>query len=109
MKFDRNIKGNEVKKVNGQYQTHYMMDAEFVHKELNEISPSFCLAKWFTVSLHIPTGRTHSCYHPRAHAIPFEEVAIDVSALHNTKHKKTQRKLMLSGIRPPECEFCWQT
>jgi len=109
MKFDRNIKGNEVKKVDGQYQTHYMMDADFVYKELNNVSPSFCLAKWFNVSIHIPTGRTHSCYHPRNHAVPLDEIAIDVSALHNTKYKKSQRMLMLSGIRPPECEFCWQT
>jgi sulfatase maturation enzyme AslB (radical SAM superfamily) len=85
-----------------------MYDAETIFKKLNEVSPTFCLAKWFNVSIHIPTGRTHSCYHPRSHAVPLDEIAIDVSALHNTKYKKSQRALMLDGIRPSECSFCWQ-
>ena len=103
-----NIKGNELVKINGRYQSKYFHDAGNVFEELNKVSPSFCLAKWFNVSLHIPTGKTHSCYHPPAHQIPIDEVVIDVSALHNTKHKKEQRRLMLEGRRPEECKFCWQ-
>lgn len=103
-----NIKGDGVKKINGKFESQYYYDSEFVFSKLNEVSPSFCLAKWYNVSIHIPTGRTHSCYHPRSHQIPIEEVQIDVSALHNTKYKKEQRKLMLEGQRPSECEFCWQ-
>lgn len=108
MEFNRNIKGNELRKIDGKYQSRYMLDAEYVHQELNNVSPSFCLAKWFNVSIHIPTGRTHSCYHPRTHSVPLDEIKIDVSALHNTNYKKSQRELMLKGIRPKECEFCWQ-
>ena len=108
MKFNRNVKGNEVVKINGHYQSRYFHDATYIHQQLNQVSPSFCLAKWYNVSIHIPTGRTHSCYHPPAHTIPIEEVRIDVSALHNTKHKKEQRQLMLDGLRPTECNFCWQ-
>ena len=108
MPLNKNIKGNELVKINGRYQSKYFHDAGNVFKELNEVSPSFCLAKWFNVSIHIPTGQTHSCYHPRSHKVPLEEIAIDVSALHNTKYKKEQRKLMLEGKRPDECNFCWQ-
>lgn len=108
MEYNRNVKGNELKKINGRYESRYLSDAEYVYEELNKVSPSFCLAKWYNVSIHIPTGKTHSCYHPRAHQVPLEEVCIDVSALHNTKYKKEQRKLMLEGQRPRECEFCWQ-
>jgi sulfatase maturation enzyme AslB (radical SAM superfamily) len=108
MKYNRNVKGNELRKINGRYESRYFHDAEFVHSKLNEISPSFCLAKWFNVSIHIPTGRTHSCYHPPTHQIPLEEVRVDVSALHNTSYKKIQRKDMLEGKRPNECNFCWQ-
>ena len=108
MPLNENIKGNELVKINGRYQSKYFHDARKVFEELNEVSPSFCLAKWFNVSIHIPTGQTHSCYHPRSHKVPLEEIAIDVSALHNTKHKKEQRKLMLEGQRPDECNFCWQ-
>ena len=108
MPLNENIKGNELVKINGRYQSKYFHDAGKVFEELNEVSPSFCLAKWFNVSIHIPTGQTHSCYHPRSHKVPLEEIAVDVSALHNTKHKKEQRKLMLEGQRPDECNFCWQ-
>ena len=108
VQYNRNIKGNELKEINGRYESRYLADAEYVYKELNKVSPSFCLAKWYNVSIHIPTGKTHSCYHPRAHHIPLAEIAIDVSALHNTKYKKDQRKQMLEGTRPTECNFCWQ-
>lgn len=106
--FERNIKGNELRKVDGKYESLYMVDSEFVFQKLNEVSPSFCLAKWFNVSIHIPTGQTHSCYHPRAHHIPLEEISANPAALHNTNYKKQQRQMMLDGVRPPECEFCWQ-
>jgi len=108
MKFNRNIKGNQVVKIDGKYQSRYFHDANYVYEKLNAVSPSFCLAKWFNVSIHIPTGKTHSCYHPRSHHIPLEEVQIDVSALHNTRYKKEQRDLMLTGKRPSECSFCWE-
>jgi len=74
---------------------------------LNSISPSFCLAKWKQVTIHLATGYTHSCHHPAPHRIPPEEIVVDVSALHNTKFKKEQRKLMLEGKRPKECGYCW--
>jgi hypothetical protein len=101
-------KGDEFISIDGKFQSKYFNDTEKVFNELNKVSPSFCLAKWYNVSIHIPTGQTHSCYHPRSHHIPLEEVKIDVSALHNTRYKKQQRKLMLEGKRPSECEFCWQ-
>jgi hypothetical protein len=102
------MKGDEVTSVNGRFESKYLNDSESVFSALNAVSPSFCLAKWYNVSLHIPTGRTHSCYHPPTHQIPLKEIAIDVSALHNTRYKKNQRKLMLKGERPIECGFCWQ-
>lgn len=102
------MKGDEVRKVNGRLESEYLLSSEAVFEKLNTVSPSFCLAKWYNVSIHIPTGRTHSCYHPPTHQIPLKEIAIDVSALHNTKYKKNQRKLMLKGDRPIECGFCWQ-
>lgn len=60
------MRGDENKKINGRYESVYMHSAENILKELNQVSPSFCLAKWYNVSIHIPTGMTHSCYHPPA-------------------------------------------
>jgi hypothetical protein len=101
------IKGDEVKSLKGNYKSVYFESSKDLLQGLNSVSPSFCLAKWYSVSLHLPTGKTHSCYHPPAHNIPLEELAATPDALHNTKHKKEQRAKMLKGERPKECEFCW--
>lgn len=101
-------KGDEVEQSEQGLTTKYFRSTTELLSKLNSVSSSFCLAKWYNVSIHIPTGHTHSCYHPRSHKIPIEEVKIDVSALHNTNYKKAQRKLMLEGTRPTECNFCWE-
>ena len=75
--------------------------------QLNAVSPSFCLAKWYQSTLHLQYGHTHSCHHPRTHNVPLEELKTNPSALHNTEFKKSQRKLMLQGTRPKECQYCW--
>jgi len=74
---------------------------------LGQLGPSLCLAKWKQVSLHLPTGLNNSCYHPPLHVIKPEDITRSVSGLHNTEHKKQQRKLMLAGTRPAECQYCW--
>lgn len=79
-----------------------------IHKELDKISPTFCVAKWQQVTIHLATGMTHSCHHPVPHKIPVDELIDNPSALHNTKFKKEQRKLMLEGKRPDECDYCWR-
>jgi sulfatase maturation enzyme AslB (radical SAM superfamily) len=66
------------------------------------------MAKWLQVSINLNNGTTQSCYHPPAHPIPLEELAIDVSALHNTNFKKQERKEMLEGKRPKGCSYCWR-
>jgi len=75
---------------------------------LDDVGPGFCLAKWKQVTLHLHAGLTHSCHHPVAHKIPVEELEGNPSALHNTKFKKEQRKKMLAGERPDECNYCWR-
>lgn len=79
-----------------------------VRDELNNVSPSFCIAKWKQVTLHLQNGHTHSCHHPRTHKVPLSELETNISALHNTDYKKIQRKKMLEGVRPSECDYCWR-
>jgi organic radical activating enzyme len=78
-----------------------------VRDRLNKVGPGFCAMKWLHQTLYLHTGDNHSCYHPRPHHIGLDEIAIDASALHNTKWKKEQRKTMLEGGRPSECQYCW--
>jgi organic radical activating enzyme len=79
-----------------------------VKKDIDRVSPSFCLAKWQQVTIHLQTGLTHSCHHPEPHKIELSELRENNSALHNTNIKKLARKEMLEGTRPKECSYCWQ-
>ena len=85
-------------------QSKFMSSAEQMQAALG---PALCLAKWKQVSLHLPTGLNNSCYHPPLHRIPIEDIGRNPSALHNTPHKKEQRKQMLAGVKPAECSYCW--
>lgn len=76
-------------------------------EKINNVSCSFCTAKWLQTTLMLQNGYNHSCHHPAPHKIPLEEIAADPAALHNSKFKKLQRAKMLNGERPSECEYCW--
>lgn len=99
-----NNKGDEVTQ---DFKSKFLSDAEVMKEKLDSVSPSMCLAKWKQVSLHLTNGMNNSCYHPPLHRISVDEIQRSPSALHNTEHKKAQRKLMLSGQRPSECSYCW--
>ena len=76
--------------------------------ELDKVSDSFCVAKWKQVTMHLQNGMNHSCHHPKAHVVPIEEIKKNYKSLHNSEFKKYQRKLMLEGKRPNECDYCWR-
>lgn len=82
----------------------FMNSAEQMRDKLGN---GMCLAKWQQVSLHLPTGLNNSCYHPPLHEIDAAELKDNPGALHNTKHKKQQRKIMIKQERPDECSYCW--
>jgi len=100
----KNNKGDEV---DVDFKSKFLSDAELIKQQLDTVSPSMCLAKWKQVSLHLTTGLNNSCYHPPLHRIPVDAIGRNPSALHNTDHKKQQRKQMLEGTRPAECSYCW--
>jgi organic radical activating enzyme len=88
-------------------KSFFMIQAENIKQKLDSVSPCLCLAKWKQVSLHLTTGLNNSCYHPPLHRIPINEIKFNPGALHNTEHKKEQRRMMLRGERPAECQYCW--
>jgi organic radical activating enzyme len=91
----------------GKMQENRVTFIKDVRDRLNTVGPGFCAMKWLHQTLYLHTGDNHSCYHPRPHHIPLDEIAADPSALHNTKWKMQQRKQMLEGKRPEECYYCW--
>lgn len=95
-----------MEKEDRKYDANAVMPA--VKAELDAVSPSFCAAKWKQVTVHLAIGQTHSCHHPNMHKIPVEEVLANPTAIHNTNYKKEQRKMMLEGVRPTECDYCWR-
>jgi pyruvate-formate lyase-activating enzyme len=72
-----------------------------------EISPTFCLAKWHHTTIYLHRGQTHSCYHPKPHDSPLAELKYTPSALHNTPQKIDERVEMLNGDKPTGCQYCW--
>ena len=87
-------------------EAELLMDLSECKKYLDEISPTFCIAKWKQVTTHLESGITHSCHHPAAHTIPLDELEKSVTALHNTEYKKRMRKDMLEGKIVEECGYC---
>ena len=83
------------------------MDFQNTKDKLDKVGCGMCLAKWTQTTIYLHNGHTHSCHHPRTHKIKLSELKDNPSALHNTLYKKKQRKKMLSGKRPEECDYCW--
>lgn len=81
---------------------------QYRDRVLDSKSKSFCGAKWYNATTWLGSGTTASCHHPPAHKIPLSEVTEDYTAIHNTKHKKEMRRMMQTGERPAECEYCWK-
>ena len=81
---------------------------DYRKRVIDPISDSFCGAKWYNATIWLGHGGTASCHHPPAHNIDKEEIKTNPSAIHNTRHKKKMRQMMLEGTRPKECEYCWK-
>jgi hypothetical protein len=75
---------------------------------LDSHSPSMCLAKWYNATIWLGSGQTTSCHHPLPHQADVKEIKFNPKAIHNTAHKKNERKQMQDGERPPGCEYCWK-
>ena len=83
-------------------------DLEYKQRIIDTKSASFCGAKWYNATIWLGSGMTTSCHHPLPHKVSVEEVMKNPKALHNTKEKKEQRRLMQAGERPKGCEYCWK-
>lgn len=76
-------------------------------QQLNDVSPTFCLAKWKQTTTTLYNGMTHSCHHPAQHKIHVEDIKNNPRGLHNTPIKIVARADMLKGIQTKECDYCW--
>lgn len=85
-----------------------MNDIEFRQQVLDQLSGSFCAAKWYNATIWLGSGQTTSCHHPPAHLVDADRVRANPRLLHNTDQKKEDRRKMIAGERPAGCEYCWK-
>jgi organic radical activating enzyme len=85
-----------------------MNDLDFKHTVLDNLSASFCAAKWYNATIWLGSGQTTSCHHPPAHLVDKDKVTTNPRLLHNTDQKKADRAKMIAGERPAGCEYCWK-
>ena len=87
------IRGDQVviDQITGAVVSEYLTKAKHVLGELNKVSKTMCLAKWYYSTINLTTAQTQSCYHPTPTPIPEDELLQNSSALHNTRFKKNQR------------------
>jgi organic radical activating enzyme len=83
-------------------------DLDFKRTVLDNLSASFCAAKWYNATIWLGSGMTTSCHHPPAHLVDITMLSANPKLLHNTDQKKEDRRKMLVGERPKGCEYCWK-
>lgn len=82
-------------------------DFSNVETILNNVSETFCLAKWYRTNLRLYNGTSYSCHHCIPRKINLDKVKVDCSALTNTDKILEIRQEMLNGKKPEECKYCW--
>lgn len=75
--------------------------------QINQVSPTFCTAKWLQTTILLYNGETHSCHHPSRHKITMDDIKDNPKGIHNTAVKINARKDLLDGKQTPECDYCW--
>jgi organic radical activating enzyme len=80
---------------------------------INDISPSFCAAKWYNATIWLGNGRTASCHLPPAHSIPLEEIKNNpyIEAFFKWFHaslKNNLQELRITGGEPTRSPWFWK-
>jgi MoaA/NifB/PqqE/SkfB family radical SAM enzyme len=75
-------------------------------QKMDNISKSFCGAKWYEGTIWLYAGATASCHHNPYHDI--DPITGNPSSIFNTAQKEDERRAMLNGERRPECNTCWK-
>ena len=75
-------------------------------RRLDSVSPTFCLAKWYQVTLSLHNGRSASCCLQDSRPIPLDELEDDPSKLHNGEGHIEDRRRLLEGLEVSGCSSC---
>ncbi|MFY7994055.1 MAG: twitch domain-containing radical SAM protein [Bacteriovoracaceae bacterium] len=81
---------------------------EETEKKLNEISESFCAAKWSQVLFNLQSGERRSCCLGAAQKIDVGLIQQDSKYLFNDSVLSDERQKMLAGEKIAGCYVCWK-
>lgn len=81
---------------------------KFQKEILDSVSPTFCLAKWHRTTIRTDQGLSYSCHHCVPEEVDRQSVIEDSRNMVSPPQVQEQRRQMLNGERPKECEYCWQ-
>ena len=70
---------------------------EETKKELDKISPSFCIAKWARTNVRTYEGTSYSCHHCRPIVTPKEDVVANYETL--TNNEKVELSKTLEAVK----------
>jgi len=69
----------------------------------DQISDTFCLAKFHEATIWLYSSKIASCHHT-----PLFSTGETILTFYNNDAKRSQQKQMLSGMKPSECNYCWK-
>lgn len=78
-----------------------------IQKSLDEVSPSFCSAKWSQVLFNLQVGQRHNCCLGTWQHMDAKSLLKDPNKLFNDEVLFEERKNMLAGEKISGCKVCW--
>ncbi len=83
------------------------LSIEETEKRLDEVSQSFCAAKWSQVLFNLQVGERHNCCLGAVQKIDTKLIQQDSNHLFNDELLIKEREQMLAGKKIKGCNVCW--
>lgn len=78
-----------------------------IQNRLDEVSSSFCAAKWSQVLFNLQVGQRHNCCLGKLQHMNPADLLKDPNNLFNDEVLYQERQSMLAGEKIPGCSVCW--
>jgi organic radical activating enzyme len=79
------------------------MDKNKLNSLRKNTSPTFCMAKFHEATIWLYSSKIASCHHT-----PLLPTGNSIINFYNTREKRQQQDMMINGLKPAECNYCWK-
>lgn len=79
------------------------MDKNKLNSLRKNTSPTFCMAKFHEATIWLYSSKISSCHHT-----PLLPTGNSIINFYNTREKRQQQDVMINGLKPAECNYCWK-